>query len=207
MNIILNDTQRYNYRSAIAEMEALCPALIARKISRANVQQAFVFDEVRNLSNPLKSELLCVGCHEDTAYESLLHRGYNVVGIDPVINVSLDTFFTSNDKKFDVIFSTSVIEHVEDDDKFIKQICQLLKPGGYAVLTCDFNDDYTLMRLPKPNEDYRLYTQYDLLIRFRNILNANQCEIYGDIDYSPEPDFQYAGCKYTFATYVFQKNN
>jgi SAM-dependent methyltransferase len=203
MNTILNDAQRELHKESIDELSALCPATIARKIPRANVQQAFVLSQVKKLGTT-QSEMLCVGSFEDTACESLEKLGFNIIAIDPCLNDSLESFFQKNTKKFDVIFSTSVIEHVENDELFIDQICKLLKPEGYGVLTCDFNNDYTIGS-GKPIEDFRLYTKNDLLVRLNDILKRNDCELYGDADYDHAPDFQYGPYTYTFATYVFKK--
>src|SRR6185503_6174263 len=113
-----------------------------------------------------------------------------VIGVDPVMNMSLDTFFKLTKDKFDIIFSTSVIEHVKDDELFIEQICKLLKPEGYAILTCDFRDDYKEGD-PKPVEDERLYTKHDLTVRLNNIAKQDGCEMIGEINYDGEPDFCY----------------
>lgn len=203
MNIILNDAKREFYKNAINELFDLCPEMMSRKLPRANVQQAFILDTVRKLTLKTGS-LLCVGSYEDTASQSLIKTGYNVIEIDPNVNMSLDTFFRTTDQKFDTVFSTSVIEHVEDDNLFVDQICKLLKIGGYGVLTCDFRDDYK----PgdgKPGEDYRLYTKNDLLVRLKQILNQNNCILFGEVDYDHEPDFQYGIYTYSFASYVFKK--
>lgn len=204
MNIILDNKQRDKYKSVIDELFYLCPEMMSRKINGANVQQAFMFDTVRNLSNK-NSKLLCIGSFEDTACESLMKLGYNITAIDPVINTNLNDFFNKSKEKYDLIFSTSVIEHVEDDELFIEQICKLLKNGGYGVLTCDFNDNYKNGD-GKPGEDFRLYTKKDLLKRLNSVLNNNDCKIIGDVDYDSLPDFQYGIYKYSFATYNFIKN-
>lgn len=204
MNILLNDPQRELYKDSIKELETLCPETISRKIKRANIQQAFIYREVEKLSS-LDSKILCVGSFEDTAFEILEKRGYDVYGIDPAINLDLNTFFKSVTNKYDTIFSTSVIEHVEDDELFLDQICKLLNPGGYGILTCDFNNEYAPGK-PKPTEDYRLYTKHDLLSRLYSVLDSNNCDLYGYINYDSYPDFKYSGCIYSFATYVFKKN-
>jgi hypothetical protein len=203
MNIILNDTQREKYKTVIEELFTLCPETIKRKIPRANIQQAFVLDTVRALSNK-NDKLLCVGSYEDTASEALIKLGFNVVAIDPNVNMSLEIFFNQTNEKYNVVFSTSVIEHVEHDEVFLDQICKLIQSGGYGVLTCDFRDDYNGNK-NKPGEDYRLYTKNDLLIRLKKILTNNSCVLYGDIDYDHPPDFQYGIYTYSFASYVFKK--
>jgi SAM-dependent methyltransferase len=203
MNIILNDTQREKYKSVIEELFVLCPDTIQRKITRANVQQAFILDIVRKLIS-FDSKLLCVGSFEDTACEALIKLNYNVVAIDPAINMSLDTFFQQADYKFDIVFSTSVIEHVKDDETFLDQICKLTKSNGYGILTCDFRNDYNGNK-NKPVEDVRLYTKNDLLVRLKKVLTNNRCSLHGTIDYDHPPDFQYGIYAYSFATYMFKK--
>lgn len=204
MNIILNDNQREIYKDAIQELHTLCPDTISRKIPRANIQQAYMLDTVRKLSTK-DSEMLCVGSYEDTASEALKKLGYNIYEIDPSLNFSLDEYFKVCDKKFDVVFSTSVIEHVQGDNLFIEQMCKLLKPNGYGIITCDFKDGWK-QGDPKPSEDYRLYSKQDLLQRFASVLKYNACDIYGSIDYDHPADFQYGIYTYTFATLVFKKN-
>lgn len=204
MNTILDDEQREKYKADIDELFTLCPDMMNRKYLRANVQQGFVFNKVKELST-LSSDILCVGSHEDTACEGLKKTGYNVTAIDPVVNMDLDTFYKKSDgKKYDIVFSTSVIEHVPQDEPFIDQICKLLNPNGYAVLTCDFNNDYG-KKAEAPVGDFRLYTKNDLLVRFDKILKENGCEMFGEINYESPPDFNFGGCIYSFATYVFTK--
>ena len=203
MNIILDDKQREALQPIIEELFRLCPETMSRKIPRANVQQSFVLDMVRKLSHA-GSLMLSVGSYEDTASESLVKLGYRITEIDPNVNMDLNKFFNSTSMKFDTILSTSVIEHVENDELFVDQICKLLALGGHAVITCDFNDIYQPGG-PKPGEDYRLYTKHDLLVRLKAILDRNNCVLVGTVDYDHPPDFQYGIYTYSFATYVFRK--
>lgn len=204
MNILLNNTQRKKYESTIKQLTDLCPETISRKIPEANVQQAFTFSQTLEHSQD-GAKILCVGSHEDTACEALIKMGLNVTPIDPETNYSLGQFFNRTKEKFDVIFSTSVIEHVPDDETFIAQICQLLSPNGVAILTCDFRDDYKPGD-PKPGEDVRLYTTNDLLVRLKKVIEVNGCQLEGKIDYKGNPDFQYGLHTYSFATLVFRKS-
>jgi SAM-dependent methyltransferase len=210
MNHLLNNSERERLKPAIDELIRLCPEMMSRKIPEANVQQGFVFDTIRELVKASASyvtdvKMLSVGCFEDTAYEGLKKIGYDIIGIDPAVNCDLTTFFEkSNPESFDFIISTSVIEHVPNDEQFIDQICKLLKKGGFAVLTCDFKDSWKKGD-PMPGEDQRLYTNYDLMVRLNDILINNQCTMIGKVDYTGEPDFDYCGHKYSFASYVFKK--
>jgi len=203
-NTVLTDTYRSLLQPDIDELFRLLPNMMARKIPRANVQQAFVFNYIKNHFDTSK-KMLCAGSHEDTCCYGLKKLNYDIVDVDPVLNYDLHTFCKiHNYQEFDVVFSVSVIEHVQNDNEFIDDICKSLKSGGTCVLTCDFKNSYKPSdRIP--SEDCRLYTQDDLLIRFKKILENNNCYILGDIDYTAEPDFEYAGVYYSFATFVFCK--
>ena len=206
MNIVLDDRSREAYKDTIAELGRLCPETIKRKIARANVQQAFVLDAARRLC-PKDGRILSVGAYEDTASESLRNLGHNIVEIDPVFNTDLASFVKDfPDDRFDIVISTSVMEHVQDDELFVAQICGALNDGGYAILTCDFNDDYK-PGSPKPVEDHRLYTKHDLTVRLKDVLEKHRCRIWGEVNYSGKTDFVYGGCTYAFATLVFRKEN
>ncbi len=51
-------------------------------------------------------------------------------------------------QKFDVVLVTEIIEHVAHPDEFLKKIGELVRPGGYVVLTTP-NGGYFLNTLPK----------------------------------------------------------
>ena len=105
-----------------------------------------------------------------------------------------------------MIFSTSVLEHVDNDELFMQQIADLLAPNGVAILTCDYNDQYQLGD-SIPDVDIRLYTQKDLKQRILPLLK--DCYLVDEPQWDcPNPDFVYAGkYRYAFATLVFQRNN
>jgi len=197
MNKILNDTDRTNLAPLIADMFAKCPAMMARKYAPANVQQAWVLNEILKLNPAKDCPLLCVGCFEDTAAEYLKVNGYNVIGIDPEINFTLADYKKTTKNKFAIIFSISVLEHVEDDEQFVKDICELL--DGHAILTCDFREG------PGPVHplDYRFYNKHDLSTRLGNIITSYGCQLTGSPQWDDEPNFVYDGYHYSFATWMF----
>ena len=45
--------------------------------------------------------------------------------------------YAQNVAAYDAVFCLSVIEHVEDPQAFVQQLCSLVRPGGLLVLTCD----------------------------------------------------------------------
>jgi len=212
LNRILTNTDRKEFESLIDKMFEYCPETMSRKIPEANVQQAFALDYVLKLLllSPDDLSILCVGSYEDTALETLQKMGYSVIPIDPAINMDLASFrrsVTLNEvpDTFDIIFSVSTIEHVKDDEGFIDDICNLLSPGGIAILTCDFKNDYKVGD-PLPATDVRFYTKYDLLERLPKILENNNCTLFDEPELDDPPDFLYQGHTYSFATYVFQKD-
>jgi hypothetical protein len=208
-NRILDNSAREQYRSIVSLLFALVPDIMYRKISEANVQQAFIFDTVQKFVRVLPSpKILCVGSYEDSAALGLKSIGMKIEEIDPVLNFDLNQFFNRPSTirgSYNVIFSTSVLEHVENDELFISQIGELLAPGGTAILTCDYNDQYHIGD-PIPDVDYRFYTQKDFRDRLLPLLK--NCSLVDEPQWDcPNPDFVYAGIyRYTFATLVFSKN-
>ncbi|MFZ9388613.1 MAG: methyltransferase domain-containing protein [Chitinophagaceae bacterium] len=207
-NRILDNTARAQYDPVIKLLCNLCPDEMSRKIPEANIQQAFTFETTRQLARNFPNpRILSVGSYEDTALMALQKLGIPAEGIDPVLNYDLHTFLTKpgvRENKYDIIFSTSVIEHVEDDGQFVEDIAAMLNPGGFAILTCDYKQDY------KPGDkiprvDFRFYTPKDLEERLPGRMNG--CRIFGPSNwYCPKPDFMFEGIAYTFATFVMQKN-
>ncbi len=211
-NRILNDQARLQYTSAVNFLWRLVPEIMQKKISEANVQQGFVFDTAVHLAESFGKEcrLLSVGAFEDTAFLALQKMGFMIDAIDPNINYDLTTFKTRPSvlsASYDLVISTSVIEHVVDDEGFVRDIADLLKPGGIAILTCDFHNDY-VKGFEIPDVDCRFYTKNDLLVRLMQAIP--ECELYG---LAPEWDCnEYDFCymqkyRYTFASFVFIKKS
>jgi hypothetical protein len=202
-NRILTNHDRYIYENLINEMYTLIPEMMSRKIPEANVQQAFMVDTV--LKTYTKGDkVLCVGSYEDTAYEYLKIKGIDIIGICPEQNYDLHTFLTKNRNIFyNIIFATSVLEHVEKDEEFIEDMCKLLSPKGIGILTVDFKEGYT-SKDKKPTVDFRLYTSKDY-IRLSRIIEKYKCFFIDQFRIDASPDFLYEGITYNFATMVFKK--
>lgn len=53
----------------------------------------------------------------------------------PLADVKFDLHdIPFEDDRFDVIFCNHVLEHVDDDHQCMKELCRVLKPGGFAIL-------------------------------------------------------------------------
>jgi SAM-dependent methyltransferase len=206
-NIALDDVERSRYSNDVQEMKQKVPEMMSKKIAEANVQQAFIKSAVEHFSKGQQNlNILCVGSFEDTAYETLRAKGYSITAIDPAIDVDLSAFYqrkSTTKASFDIVFSTSVIEHVRDDEMFISQITDLLAVDGVAILTTDFFDGYAEGDV-KPCTDYRLYTIKDLLLRLVPLMHC--CSLVGPHFWQrSSPDFMFEGAKYSFASLVFRK--
>ena len=204
----MDNTKRIQYKTAIDFLLTNLPELLNKKIPEANIQQAFVFDTViRFVGNNKNFKILSIGVFEDSAYEALKLIGYKIDGIDPIINYDLNTFITKptvKESSYDIIFATSVIEHVQDDEQFICNIAYLLKVNGIAVLTCDFSNSYKKGD-EIPEVDFRYYTKHDLSKRLMNLIPNCRLVDQPIWDYE-KTDFVYLNkFHYTFATFVFKR--
>jgi SAM-dependent methyltransferase len=207
-NTILDEQARQLYAPAITTVFALAPETMKRKNSAANVQYGFMLATVLELCRDFpRTKILCVGSYEDTALESLLKIGVRAEGIDPNVDgVDLDKFLSLYPDRrgtYDIVFSTSVLEHVEHDEAFVSGIASLIAPGGYGVFTCDFRSAWKAGE-PVPQADFRFYRSDDLSGRLLRAMRG--CDLLDAPDWDAfEPDFEYEGCKYNFATFTVQK--
>jgi SAM-dependent methyltransferase len=208
-NTILDEKARRLYAPAIATLFALAPETMTRKYPAANVQQGFVLAAVLQLCKDFpRTRILCVGSYEDTALESLLKIGIRAEGIDPNVDgVDLDRFISLHPDRrgtFDIVFSTSVLEHVEYDEPFVTGIASLIAPGGYGVFTCDFRNAWVNGE-PVPQADFRFYRSDDLKNRLLKAMP--DCHLVDSPNWDEfEPDFEYEGCWYNFATFTVQRD-
>ncbi len=116
----------------------------------------------------IKGDLLELGCGEGRGVELLAPLADSYIGIDKIKTVidNLEkkypdyTFmsgvfppFPFEDNSFDTIVTFQVIEHVKDDEGFVKEIHRVLKPGGQALITTP-NIKMTLSRNPWHEREY-----------------------------------------------------
>lgn len=204
----LDDRSRHAYGTALAEMQARVPELLERKIPEANIQQAFGLDTVMRLARRyMAPRILAVGAYEDTTVATLKAVGYIVEEVDPLVNgLDLAGFYASNQgvlASFDMVVCISVLEHVEDDETFMRMVADLLAPDGVAVFTVDFSNLYP-EHGRKPSVDYRLYTSHDL--GHRLMAAMPDCALLDPPDWDDgEDDFQLGDVRYAFASWVFRK--
>lgn len=122
----------------------------------------------------VQGNLLEVGCGEGRGIDWLLPKITSYSAIDKIASVvqklqlkyPLAKFIAGNippltsyaDNSFDYVVSFQVIEHIQDDHLFLKEINRILKPGGFALITTP-NRPLSLSRNPW---HIREYTAIDL---------------------------------------------
>ena len=107
---------------------------------------------LRLLSSESRGELLDVGCGDGAFIAKCLDQGWSVVGMD-LSQAAIDRcrgrfdrgerlrLFCSDiaaiaeEGPFDAVTAGEVLEHIEDDEDFVRRVFALLKPGGAFVLT------------------------------------------------------------------------
>ena len=155
-----------------------------------------------NSSNkPLKTiNILDIGCGGGLLSEPMSRLGANVVGIDASKkNIEVAKFHAKKNKlkinyicaspeilkiqkKFDVILSMEIVEHVEDINFFIKKSSELLKKNGLMFIAtlnktlksymfAIVGAEYILKWLPIGTHDWNKFIKPDELIKVTKINN------------------------------------
>ena len=99
----------------------------------------------------VKGDLLEVGCGEGRGIDWLIPKVTSYSAIDKIAPVieklkqkypgakfiggNIPPLSAYSDNSFDCIVSFQVIEHIQDDKMFLKEISRVLKPGGLAMIT------------------------------------------------------------------------
>jgi SAM-dependent methyltransferase len=207
MNRLIRASDNDIYQKEFAHMEGYANEMMKRKIFSSLHQSAQILHYIMKYATK-NSLILSAGSYDDMPTEALQNMGYNVTGVDPVVNVDLNAYRGMHPGiRFDVIFSTSVIEHVQDDEQFIEDICNMLKPGGKAFITCDFKPGYVVGdRLPATC--IRFYTE-KRLEQLAEVVKANNCELVGIPQWNitdEDLDFQWEGIDYCFVGMSFRRS-
>jgi len=89
----------------------------------------------------VKGKLLDVGCGRKPYRDTYFAGAESYVGVDfatpnsqpDVVGSALDLPF--EDRRFDTVVSTELLEHVPDPLRALSEMHRVLKPGGYLILT------------------------------------------------------------------------
>ena len=117
----------------------------------------------------VKGNTLEVGCGEGRGVSTLMELASSFTAVDKIENVITDLkqkypdgkFISMNipplggleDNAYDSIVSFQVIEHIENDVLYLKEIHRVLKPGGIALITTP-NRKMSLSRNPWHVREY-----------------------------------------------------
>ena len=119
--------------------------------------------------NHVYGDVLEVGCGEGRGIDLILSKAKSYTALDKIepvieslkkkypqgkfISGNIPPFSGLQENSFDRVFSFQVIEHIENDRLFLKEIHRVLKPGGEAFLTTP-NRPMSLSRNPWHIREY-----------------------------------------------------
>jgi ubiquinone/menaquinone biosynthesis C-methylase UbiE len=137
-------------------------------ISDNPVHQRLLFPYIE-AAKFISGDLLEIGCGTGRGVAVLAQSVSNYTGVDKneplmlkltadypefkFIDMFLPPLKGLADNSFDYIVTFQVIEHIEDDNEFIKEAHRVLKPGGKLILTT-VNRKYSLSRNPWHVREY-----------------------------------------------------
>ena len=90
---------------------------------------------------------------------------------------TIPPFTGISDNTFDFVVTFQVIEHIKDDNFFVKEISRVLKPGGKLIVTTP-TKTMSLSRNPWHIREYKPLELTDLLKKYFSHVNANG--VYGN---------------------------
>jgi len=117
----------------------------------------------------VKGDLLEVGCGEGRGVELLAPLAKSYTAVDKIVeiaetirqkfpetkflNMNVPPFEGVADASFDTVVSFQVIEHIDQDQSFLREIYRVLRPGGTAVISTP-NITLSLTRNPWHVREY-----------------------------------------------------
>ncbi|MEO9872879.1 class I SAM-dependent methyltransferase [Ekhidna sp.] len=149
-------------------MSVYTTEIASDKIPSDNVIHQRLLSAYHHAKKFIKGDLLELGCGEGRGVELLATLADSYIGIDKIeavvekLQKKHNDFkfmsgvfppFPFEDNSFDTIITFQVIEHVKEDQNFIKEIHRVLKPGGQALITTP-NIKMTLSRNPWHEREY-----------------------------------------------------
>jgi len=119
----------------------------------------YFWKEIKLASRYAKGDLLDIGCGKKPYLEIFKNKVSSYIGLDlkegDVIGSALDLPFP--DESFDTVFSSQVLEHVEDPFLMMREVTRVLKKGGYLILTAPL-----FWCLHEEPRDFFRFTKYSL---------------------------------------------
>ena len=128
--------------------------------------------EIAKLNNPDEIKILDFGCGGGNLSQCLNELGYDVYGCDvystcarkPEVNLKKIRIIEKNpyhfpfdDNNFDIIVSTSVLEHAQNTEEIFQETHRVLKNNGYGLFTVPF-----FWQLHAEPYDYFRFTEFGI---------------------------------------------
>lgn len=117
----------------------------------------------------IQGDVLDIGCGEGRGMDLLMEHASTFTAVDKnrlvlenlrekyplaeFIEANIPPLSMFEDESFDTVVTFQVIEHIEDDVKFVEEISRVLRPGGKAVITTP-NIKMSLTRNPWHVREY-----------------------------------------------------
>jgi 2-polyprenyl-3-methyl-5-hydroxy-6-metoxy-1,4-benzoquinol methylase len=117
----------------------------------------------------IQGDVLEVGCGEGRGIDRVLPKSASFTAVDKIesalvklrqkyptgkfLSMNIPPLAVLPSNTFDVVITFQVIEHIEDDSLFLKEIHRVLKPGGIALVTTP-NQKLSLTRNPWHIREY-----------------------------------------------------
>jgi 2-polyprenyl-3-methyl-5-hydroxy-6-metoxy-1,4-benzoquinol methylase len=117
----------------------------------------------------IQGDVLEVGCGEGRGVSILINKANSFTAVDKIepvidelqkkfpsgrfISMNIPPLSELKDNRYDVVVSFQVIEHINDDELFLRELHRVLKPGGTALLTTP-NRKMSLSRNPWHIREY-----------------------------------------------------
>lgn len=100
-------------------------------------------------------------------FRKMKNLDYTTADLDsPIADISIDIHdIPFEENTFDVVFCNHVLEHVNDDQQCMRELCRILKPGGLAIMQVPWIPEQEVTvedpSITDPKERERLFGQYD----------------------------------------------
>lgn len=125
----------------------------------------------------VQGNVLEVGCGEGRGVEMLMNKSAHFTAVDKIeealhvlrkkfptgkfLGMNIPPFAELRDNEYDCVVSFQVIEHIQNDVLYLREIHRVLKPGGIALLTTP-NRKLSLSRNPWHIREYMAHELKDI---------------------------------------------
>lgn len=161
-----------------------------------------VFNAIKKLSREKEISLLDVGANDGRMLSFLknnIKTCIKAVGIEPeerfikakkedieIVKADCENI-PFNDGNFDFVIMASVVEHIKDIEKGMREVKRVLKKGGYLIITSvnPFLDRLASLLSIKPDDHLRRYTRKELVDYLGSMgFNVVEAKSFGPVFYN-----------------------